>query len=156
MNVGGAVFAGVFAYLGVIAVNASAPSRFFIEALFRINDVPGTAVLMIPLVYSIVMILVALLFGLLFAQRFGFDRAISRTLASSFSASVLAAAGAYAVLQFSAPFLLQSTFVGIFTQGLLSGFAGFLLWICFLIVMKSVEYKEISRVVLHRFKKLRF
>jgi putative peptidoglycan lipid II flippase len=155
VNVGGALSAGASAYIGVMWVSASPAARFFIEALFRISDVPGTSVLMIPLVYSVTMILVALLFGILFGRRFGFERAVGRTFASSFSASVLGAAGAYGILQLSAPLLLQTTFFGIFTQGILAGFAGLFLWVFFLFVMKSDELKEISKVVLYEFKKWR-
>lgn len=154
VNVGGALVAGVGAYIGVLWIASTALPRFFIEALFRVSDVPGTAVLMIPLVYSVSMLGVAGVFGYLFARRFGFESRVWHTLGSSFASSVIAASGAYAVLQFSAPLLPTTTFFGIFTQGLTAGVVGGMLWLFVLFILKSQELKEIHSATLHVCKKV--
>ncbi|MES2134971.1 MAG: lipid II flippase MurJ [Patescibacteria group bacterium] len=153
VNVGGAIVAGAGAYIAVVWLASAEMPRFFIEDLFRVADVPGTAILMIPIVYSLVMLMVACTFGYLFARRFGFEARVWHTLGTSFAASVIAATGAYGVLQFSAPLLPTTTFFGIFTQGLSAGIVGGLLWLLVLFVLKSQELKEIHGALLHFFKK---
>ncbi len=153
VNVGGAIVAGLGAYAAVAWIGSTEMPRFFIESLFRVADVPGTAILMIPIVYSFAMIGIAVLFGYLFARRFGFEGAVLETLGSSFAASVIAAAGAYEVLQVSAPLLPTTTFFGIFTQALSAGIVGGILWLAVLFALKSQELKEIQTSVVHAFKK---
>lgn len=153
VNVGGAIVAGFGAYVAVVWIASAETPRFFIEALFRVSDVPGTSVLMIPIVYSLAMLGVACVFGYLFARRFGFEKGVLHTLGSSFAASIIAATGAYAVLQVSAPLLPTTTFFGIFTQGVGAVLFGGLLWLFILFVLKSQELKEIHAATLHLLKK---
>lgn len=153
LNVGGACVAGILAYGGVIWLNTSEFPRFFIEALFRVADVPATSVLAIPIAYSLSTIVTALAFAYLFKRRFGFDKAVLHTLGSSFAASVIAATGAYAVLQYSASLLPQDTFLGIFTEGLIAGLAGMFFWVVILFILNSREIKEIRVLILRTLKR---
>lgn len=153
VNVGGAVVAGVGAYGAVVWIASAETPRFFIEELLRVSDVPGTSVLMIPIVYSLTMLGVACVFGYLFARRFGFEKGVLHTLGSSFAASIIAATGAYAVLQVSAPLLPTTTFFGIFTQGVSAVLFGSILWLLVLFVLKSQELKEIHAATVHLLKK---
>lgn len=155
LNVGGAVGAALLAYGGVLSVTAVPALRFFIETLFRVGGVPGTPVLMIPLVYSFAMLLVSVLFGYVFAKRFGFESRIWRTIGSSFAAAIIGSAGTYAVLQISAPLLPTTKFFGIFTQGFFAGLAGLAIWVFFLHLLKSDELREIREVALQKFSQFR-
>ncbi len=153
VNVGSAIGAALLAYFGVIWIRGAEISKFFLEDLFRVTDIPGTAVLMIPFAYSFAMVIGSLLFAYLFARRFGFDFRTLRTVGASFAASILAAFAAYGALQALAPLLPTETFLGIFTQGALSGLAGICVWIGVLALMKSQELFEILDVVLQKLKR---
>jgi putative peptidoglycan lipid II flippase len=59
VNVGGTLAAAAAAYFGVAYIEHAPFVRLFIEAMFRVDDVPGTSVLIIPLAYSVVMIIAA-------------------------------------------------------------------------------------------------
>lgn len=153
LNVGGAISAGILAYVGVFWLQTSSMPRFFIESLLRVPDVPGTSVLAIPIAYSLSMLVVGVLFGIVFAKRFGFDPLVWHTLGSSFAASVIGATGAYAVLQFMASLLPQDTFLGIFTEGVVAGLVGMILWAVILLILNSTELKEIKSLIVRTFKK---
>ncbi len=152
VNIGGAFVAIVLAYAGVASVRAYSSARFFLEALFRVADVPGTSVIMIPLAYSLAMIGTALVFAFLFSRRFGFEKNVWRSFGSSFAASTLGAAAAYAILQITVPLLLQSTFFGIFMQGFTAGIIGVLVWILFLFILRNDEVQEIRAVLSRKLK----
>jgi len=89
--------------------------RDFIEILLRVEDIPGTVVLMLPLAYSIGMLINA---GVLF---FFFDRdfhtntkILSRTFWNSFSGAVVMGFVAYQALQYLDDVFDLETFWGIF------------------------------------------
>lgn len=148
VNVGSALIAAGAAYGGILWIEGYPTARYFLEALFRVTDIPGTSVLMIPLAYSAVIIAASVAFAVLFAQRFGFDRSTLATLWQSFAASVVGAAGAYAALQALAPLLPTETFVGIFAQGLGGGVAGIIAWFATLALLRNKELGEILGLLL--------
>jgi putative peptidoglycan lipid II flippase len=118
--------------------------RFFIEALFRVQDVPGTIVLMIALGYSIGMIANAVGFWLLFRKDFGghVPKEIYMTFWQSFGASIIAGAGSYVTLQMLQPYVDLDTFRGVFTQGFLAGLVGIACAIITLLLLENVEVRE--------------
>jgi putative peptidoglycan lipid II flippase len=69
VNVGGTFVAAASASIGVWWLARADFARNFLESLFRVENVPGTEVLMIPLSYSLTIMVAALLFGYLFARR---------------------------------------------------------------------------------------
>ena len=125
-------------------------SRDFLASLFRITDIPGVEILMIPVAYSAVMIITSLVFGFLFARQYGYDAKTLHTLAQSFAASVLGAAAAYGVLQLLALILETETFFGIFAQGVGAGLMGLSVWLTVLWFLKATELKEVFEVVRRR------
>ena len=147
LNLGGALFSGVVGYVLVVGVNNFSYLKYFVESLFRVEDVPGTLALMIPLSYSVVSIVVAILFAVLFARRYGYDRSVSASFGTSFSASVLGSTAAYAALYAFGPLLPTNTFLGIFTQGATAGLVGLVTWVIVLALMRSSELTDILAVL---------
>jgi putative peptidoglycan lipid II flippase len=127
-------------------------SRYFLEGLFRIGGIPGSEVLMIALIYSLIYVVAALVFAILYARRFGYDKRTTKTLVTSFAASVIGAAAAYAGLQAAAPFLPTDTLVGIALEGLAGALLGGLAWAGTLRLLGSAELAEIIVLVRARFK----
>lgn len=122
----------------------------FIEALLRVEGIPGTEILMLPLAYSVGMILNTTLLIYLFRKRFGrFLSPVKDTLMHGLFASLIAGFVAYEFLEVMGIYLNLDTFWGIFTQGLVGGVAGLLTWWLILELMGNAEIKEI-RESLHR------
>ncbi len=126
--------------------------RYFIEALLRVEDIPGTAVLMLPLAYSIGMLAGVGALLVMFRRDFGrFPASLSRTFWHSFSAAVFMGFVAYHFLQVFADVFDLDTFWGIFLQGLFAGIIGILAGIFLMRLMGSVELTEVARSLHTRF-----
>lgn len=152
VNVGGTLAAAVSAGYGVWWLAQADFARSFLESLFRVENVPGTEVLMIPLSYSIVIIFAALLFGYLFARRFGWEARTLDTLMTSFSASVIGGAAAYATLVLIGPLVPLTTFFGVLSQAVLAFGTGLAAWAATLYLLESREFKEVIAIVSQKLK----
>ncbi|MCC6290776.1 hypothetical protein IT398_01775 [Candidatus Nomurabacteria bacterium] len=124
--------------------------RYFIESLFKVDDISGGEVLMLPLAFSFGLFVNLFAHWRSFHYDFpSFSRPVLRTFWHSFSASVLAGGVAYLGLNLFSTVFDLNTFWGIFLQGLLSGIMGIIAAIIVLGLMKSHELKEIWQT-LHR------
>jgi hypothetical protein len=152
LNVGGSLVAGILAYALVVVSTQHPFVQFFMDSLFRVGDITGTGVLMIPLAYSVVMLLVAVLFGSIFSIQHEHGEHVLRSLGVSFAASVIGAAATYGALQAFGPLLPLTTFLGIFSQGALSGLLGVLIWILVLWLLRSRELGDIYTLLISKVK----
>lgn len=126
--------------------------RYFIETLFRVADIEGTAVLMLPLGFSLGMILNAFLLWILFERNFkGSQKALMQTFFQSFSASVIMGFVAYIFLNIFASVFDLETILGIFLQGFLSGILAIISGTLILIGLENREIKEIWNNMHKRF-----
>ena len=143
INVSAAICAALAAILLVAMVAEHPLSRYFVESLLRVGDIPGTAVLMIPLAYTAVMSIAALAFAICTARAVGRGEGVMSSLGISFSASVIGAAATYVALQAFGPLLPTNTFLGIFAQGAGAGTIGLLSWVLVLSLMRSREFGDV-------------
>ncbi|MFA6077444.1 MAG: lipid II flippase MurJ [Candidatus Paceibacterota bacterium] len=120
--------------------------QYFIESILRVDYIPGTIVLMLPLAYSIASIINATMHWFMFEKDFNIDlyHIIRKTFFESFSASVIMGFVAYNCLNFFALILNTQTAVGIFLQGFLSGGIGIIFGIIVLKILKNSEIRDIS------------
>ncbi|MBU6310563.1 hypothetical protein KGO06_01355 [Patescibacteria group bacterium] len=146
-----ALGAAGLAFLSIHVVGAYPVMLYFLEALLRVSDVPGTEVLVLPAAFSAAMILAALVYVGLFVIRYGGSSVAARAFGTSFAASVAGAAAAYLALNAFGPLLPTNTFLGIFAQGVTAGAAGLVLWIAVLVLLKSAELRDITALVTARF-----
>ncbi|MDP2650472.1 MAG: lipid II flippase MurJ, partial [bacterium] len=117
--------------------------RYFVEQLLRVSDVPGTAVLMLPLAYTIFAILNVVVYIVLFERDFKLlHTGIVRTAFHSFSAAVLAGFFAHLTLRVLSLIVNIDTFLGIFAQGTIAGIIGVTAGIVTLVLLKSREINE--------------
>jgi putative peptidoglycan lipid II flippase len=132
--------------------------KLFFENLLRVDDLPGTVVLMLPLAFSAGMILNALLLWISFEKDFrGFSKTLWVTLIQSLTASLFAGYVTYfflQVLDVKRIFDLD-TLMGIFMQGFVSGIIGLLGGVLFLIILRNKEIKEVLRALKHKVWKYR-
>jgi len=126
--------------------------RYFISALLKVEDLSDTAVLMLPLSFSIAIIINGFFHWLAFERLFkGFSRRIARTVFECLGTSVIMGAVAYLGLNIFAVFIDTSSLLGIFLQGLLSGLMAIGSGIVILFALKSRELFEIWNVVHGKF-----
>lgn len=137
---------------GLVKVFSVAPIfSYFIESLLRVSDISGTAVLALPLAYSIAMVLNAwCLWRFYETDVKSFARALGNTFFQSFSASVIMGSVAYFFLNVFSRMLNLNTLPGIFLQGLFSGLLGILAGVLVLRLLKSEELEMAWRTLHHK------
>ena len=136
MIVGGFVFTYIF--------NHAPLFQYFIEALFKVVDLPGSVVLMMPLAYSFGSWVGFLVYWFLFHREFkNFTRPVLATTFQSFAASIILGFVTYKYLDIFDELFDINTFWGIFSQGLFSGLIGIF---CGFIMLKLLCNKEIEEM----------
>lgn len=144
----------VFLSLELISVFESTPTfRYFMESILRVDDLSGTAILMLPLAYSIGMLGNALLLWFFFESRHvaTIPRSLNRTLFESFSAAVFIGFVSYLSLVIFGHVFNLNTFLGIFFQGLFSGVFGIIAGVALLKLLGSRELTDVSAALHKRF-----
>lgn len=131
---------------------ASSTFSYFITSMMKVEDVPGSALLMLPLGFSLGMIFNGLLLWVAFEREFrGFSRGVARSLFHGVGASMIMGAVGYAGLNFFARFFNLGTSLGIFLQGLFAGIFAILAGIAVMALLKSQELTDIVAALKSRF-----
>lgn len=122
--------------------------RYFIESLLRVDNISGTAVLMLPLGYSLALIVNCVLLGIGFHKDFpNFSNAIIPTIFQTFCASIIMGFVSYLCLGiFDDVFNLNKS-IGIFLQGFVSGIIGLVVLVITLRLLKNKEVDEIWKTM---------
>jgi len=128
----------------------------FFEQILRVENLPGTSVLMLPLAFSIGMIINVSILWYYFGKSFkGFTSRVMRVLLQSSISSFSAGFVAYLLLQVFSEVFDLTTLFGIFMQGFLSGIMGLAVGLIILILFKNYEITEIWKTIHHKFWKTR-
>jgi len=126
--------------------------RLFWESILRVQDLPNTAVLVLPLAYSLGTIVNCLLLGFFFVGEHRFSvKPILRTFNQTFWSALAGGVVAYLLLNILSSFLSLRTLTGIFTQGLLAGLGGLAVNLLLLWFLGSQELKDLARAIRHKF-----
>ena len=126
--------------------------RYFMSALLKVEDLSSSAVLMLPLGFSIATIINGLIYWVAFEREFrGFSRGVVRTFFDGLGTAVIMGATAYIGLSLFAPLLDTTSLVGIFLQGFGAGLVAILAGIVILFLLKSRELSIIWGVVHGKF-----
>ena len=130
--------------------------RYFIESLFRVENLERSAVLMLPLAFSLGMILNNIMLWLLFQKDFSEpSKKIFGALFHSFSTAIIMGFVSYLGLQILARSFDQNTLTGIFFQGFFAGILGIIAGIFIFTLLGNKEIKEIWNNFHKRFWKAR-
>jgi putative peptidoglycan lipid II flippase len=131
--------------LGLLALATTYPPlQYFVESLFRVDGVPGTAILFIAVGATVGQLLVAA--TALFTLRSvapGIARSLIRPLFEALGAGILGGTAAYGVLSFMGNLEPLSTTVAVFTQGVLAGMVGLLVAIGVLVSLRNQEFRDL-------------
>jgi putative peptidoglycan lipid II flippase len=126
--------------------------RYFITSLFRIDDVAGSAIIMLPFAYSLGLLINASVLWVVFQRDFrAFSSRVRQTLFQTFCASVIMGFSSFLLLNVLDNVFDLNTFMGIFSQGLLAGTGGIISGIFILCLLKNKEIEEIWRAVHTKF-----
>ena len=143
INISSSLSIIVFAFLFSWLFEQYDVFRYFVEHMFRVEDLFGTTVLMLAFSYSLGTMLNAILLMVMFEKDFDkFIHSISKTFWHSLFTSIIMGFVAYRFLTIFGDFLNLNTLQGIFMQGLFSGLAGILSGIFILWIMDNRELKE--------------
>jgi putative peptidoglycan lipid II flippase len=114
--------------------------RSFLENILRVEDVPGTIILTLPLGWSVGELLNTVALWLIFERDFkNFSRPVLRTLLEVVTASVAMGAVSFLSLNLVANVFDLDTTVGVFLQGFLAGIAGIIAGIVVFVLLKNPE-----------------
>jgi peptidoglycan biosynthesis protein MviN/MurJ (putative lipid II flippase) len=118
--------------------------RYFIEALFRVGEVPGTSVLFIALGATIGQILMA---GVaLFTLRTvapGVAKTLTRPLFEGFGAAILGGAASYGVLTYTGTLLPLTNLSSVFLDAAAAGMVGLIVSGCILSLLENQEFRDL-------------
>ncbi|MFA6324744.1 MAG: lipid II flippase MurJ [Candidatus Paceibacterota bacterium] len=126
--------------------------RYFIESLFKVNDIPGTTVLMLPLAYSIGTILNFALHWFFVKKDFMKGESfIAKAFFQSLGASFFIGFVSYIFLNIFSPIFGTTTFLGIFLQGFVSGIIGIIAGVIVLYLLKNEELYDLIKTLRTKF-----
>ena len=152
-------------FILLILFNSHEHFRYFMESLFKVEAVPGSAVLMLPLGYSLGTLLNAVAFWILFEfdfgtrwkkatlltegvyDRYSFTSKIIPTLSMSIQAAVFGGFSAYVGLNIFSNVFDLTTLIGIFLQGFGAGLLGIAGAVIVLVLLGNTEIIEIYTTI---------
>ena len=150
------VFSSIFIIglaLALIEIfSASEFFRYFVESLFRISFVEGTAIIMLPLAFSLGTLVNVFVLWHFFRKEFGIEKAaLGEVLRHSFYGATVMGFVSYQLLGVFDNVFDINTFWGIFLQGFLSGIIGIAAGIILLKLLGNKEMSEVSTALHHKF-----
>lgn len=156
VNTLSSVFIVAIALVCMYAFTAWDFLRFFLESLLRISYVEGTAIIVLPLAFSVGTLGNALILWSLFKKRFSItDHPLGETMRHSFYGAIAGGFVAYEFLEVFDNVFDINTFWGIFSQGLFSGILGISATWFFLKALKNKELAEVSGALHRKFWKIK-
>jgi len=143
----------VFSFVFLNLFSNSIGFRDFLLTTLRVGDIENSAVLALPLAYSLGLSVNALIYWFLFQNRFKqFSSLVYNSLFKSFLAAFSAGGVAFIALQVIASVLDITQYLGVFLHGLIAGICGILAGLLILFLVKSLELAEIFAVLKNRVK----
>lgn len=144
VNIASLIVSVLSAYLFTILFINVPGWRDFWEVLLRVDDLPGTVVLMLPLGFTVASLFNALLLFLLFERDFAqVAGSLWPVFWKSGSASLIAGAVAYGILHVLDLFMPLNTLVSVLTQGFAAGTLGIGTLLLVLWLLKSEELQTV-------------
>lgn len=113
--------------------------KSFIESLLRVEGASGTAVLVLPLGFSIGQIFNAILLWNFFHKKDSISSEIKKTFLHTLGAGIISSTGIYIALSVLGFGVDNSTFIGVLLQGVLSGLFGIIIYAVILLLLKNQD-----------------
>lgn len=146
ISLGSAVISIALAIWLQVLYIANTDFQFFVLDLFRLEGVPGTEVLMLPLAFVVGQLIQLSLLFIISERVFGVNyRPLWRLFGQALAAGIAGGVSAYATLIFVVDGVNQNTFIGISLQGLVAGLMGLVAIVLVYRLFNSPELFEIYR-----------
>ncbi len=144
IQLGGAVISLLAAVAALHAGNTYPEFRYFIEALFRVEDIVGADILFIALGASTGQVAMGILALItLKSVAPGVASQLDRPLAEGLSAGILGGAAAYGVLSYVGTLAPLTTLAVVFTEGALAGMVGLAVSAAVLVLLENQEFTDL-------------
>ncbi|MDO8481658.1 MAG: lipid II flippase MurJ [bacterium] len=109
----------------LIRIMENAATLSFIQTLLRVEEIPGSDILALPIAYAVATLIGTVVLTFYFERRFkGFFAKISRSLAEGIVSAFAGGVAAYATLSLVGTLTLSSTLASVLTKGLAAGATG--------------------------------
>ena len=123
----------------------------WLEAVFRVQGLPGSNVLALPLGFVVGSVLNAIILAFMFGRDFpGFSKGIGTTVVQSAGGAIITAAGAYYGLFVLEQLFSLNNLLSVFLIGLCAGIFGIILGTLALLLLKNKEALEIQEQLSRR------
>jgi len=152
-NVFGEIATVAFALLFVWLFRHSPSFGNVFRNTLRLNGIANIEILALPFAFALGNILNFATLWVSFKRDFPQMRTkpLTKTLWQSLAASLALGCASYGMLQLTSLFIDQTTFWGIFAQGLIAGLAGVLVGVIVLALLKNQDLLDFSRAIHHKF-----
>lgn len=139
-----AVTTVLFGYAFMLAFMYFPIFKYFLESLFKIQDIPGSIIITLPLGWSIGEVLNSVALWFVFEKDFkGFSRPVLKTFLQTLASSFVMGYVAYFFLGVFDDVFNINTTIGVFMQGLLSGVIGIAFGVLVLLLLKNQELGDV-------------
>lgn len=130
------------------------PFKFFLEALFRVEDIDGSSVMIIGLAYTVSSLTSMFFLWIAIHKAIPFAKSIvcRKVFIHSFGASLIGASVCYGVLTVLTPYISLDSFMGVVSHAILAALFGGLAWFLILYILGSIELREFTETVRKYFK----
>lgn len=127
--------------------------QWFFEYLLRVQGVPGSVVIMLPLAFSLGMFINLIFLWIAFKKDFNYQPVynISVTTWQSLTASLLMGVSAYFALQILDPFFRDNKVMDVLGHGALSGLLAVFIGIGYLLLIKNQEMLLLLQLMKKKF-----
>lgn len=147
----GSGVATIFLASMLITVFANGGVLGILERIMRLEDVPGSSVLALPLAYAIASLLATSVLIFVFERKYaGFFSRIAPALWQGTLAACAAGSAAYMALFMLGPLTLSPTLLSVFLRGSAGGVAGILAAALVYALLRNREFMETIAVVQNR------
>ena len=142
----------ILAFLGVRAFDIFPELAAFFERVLRVSEIGGTAVLALPLGFSLAAIMEMVWLWREFEKEFsGLFRSAKRVIFDSLLSSFLMGFTIYIGLNLMDDVVDMNTFWGVLTQGFVAGIIGLMVWVIVLIYLRNPEWKVVIQTLQEKF-----
>jgi putative peptidoglycan lipid II flippase len=118
--------------------------QYFLENLFKVQGIPGSIILTLPLGWTIGEVINSVALWFVFEKDFkGFSKPVLKTFVQVLASSVVMGYAAYVSLNIFDDIFNLNTTIGVFLQGLLSGLIGIACGILVLLIFKNQELGDV-------------
>jgi putative peptidoglycan lipid II flippase len=118
--------------------------KYFLESLLKVQDIPGSIILTLPLGWSIGEIINSIALWFVFEKDFkGFSKPVLRTFIQVFASSLVMGYAAYVSLNIFDDVFNINTTAGVFFQGFISGAIGIVTAVVILLLFKNQELSDV-------------